>query len=178
MTGQVLGVSRVPVVKRQWLPAYDPRAVKGIGVTYCTSSMGADHTSGYAVATNIMNVGGSVNPLDKQNQVELSRNLQVATAVLDSAGLCIFIAFAVLDIPSGMEGVMEMLSAALGREVSQEEFFIMGQKVLKIEKDFNTRAGFSKKDDRLPRLFTTEKLSPHGAVFDVSDEEIDGFFDF
>ena len=61
--GKAFGVSRVPVVKNQAMPAYDPRAVKGVGVTYATSPMGADHTAGYAVATNIMKVGGDVNPL-------------------------------------------------------------------------------------------------------------------
>ena len=58
VTGKAFGVRRVPVVKNQALPAYDPRAVKGIGVTYATSPMGGDHTAGYAVATNIMKVGG------------------------------------------------------------------------------------------------------------------------
>jgi aldehyde:ferredoxin oxidoreductase len=178
VAGQVLGVVRVPVVKRQGLPAYDPRAVKGIGVTYCTSTMGADHTSGYAVATNVMNVGGEINPLGKENQVELSRNLQVATAVLDTAGLCIFIAFAVLDIPRGMEGVLDMLSVTLDRPITEEAFGAMGVQVLMTEKKFNDRAGFSKEDDRLPSFFKTEKLEPHDAVFDVEEEEIDGFFRF
>jgi aldehyde:ferredoxin oxidoreductase len=178
VTGQVLGVVRVPVVKRQGLPAYDPRAVKGIGVTYCTSTMGADHTAGYAVATNVMNVGGSINPLSNENQVELSRNLQVATAVLDSAGLCIFIAFAVLDIPKGLEGVLDMLSATLGHTVTPEEFASIGMSVLKTEQNFNMQAGFTKKDDRLPSFFLNEKLAPHNSVFDISDEKIDKFFDF
>jgi aldehyde:ferredoxin oxidoreductase len=177
VTGQVLGVVRVPVVKRQALAAYDPRSIKGIGVTYCTSTMGADHTAGYAVATNVMNVGGSVNPLSKENQVELSRNLQIATAVLDCAGLCIFIAFALLDIPSGMEGVLDMLSA-LGEEVTPEDFGALGMKILKIERNFNTRAGFTQKHERLPAYFMTEKLEPNKAVFDVSEEEIDTFYNF
>src|SRR4030065_98265 len=63
VTAKVLGIERAPVVKGQAMPAYDPRAVQGIGVTYATSPMGADHTAGYAVATNIMNVGGQVDPL-------------------------------------------------------------------------------------------------------------------
>ncbi len=178
VAGQVLGVVRVPVVKRQGLPAYDPRAVKGIGVTYCTSTMGADHTAGYAVATNVMNVGGEINPLGKENQVDLSRNLQVATAVLDTAGLCIFIAFAVLDIPKGLEGVMDMLGVALDRPITEDEFGAIGVKVLQQERAFNDRAGFSKQDDRLPAFFTREKLQPHDAVFDIDEQEIDGFFSF
>ncbi|MGD8524112.1 MAG: aldehyde ferredoxin oxidoreductase C-terminal domain-containing protein, partial [Desulfobacterales bacterium] len=97
VTGKVFGVERVPVVKGQAMPAYDPRAVQGIGVTYATTTMGADHTAGYAVATNILNIGGSVDPLKPQGQAELSKNLQIATAAIDSTGMCVFIAFAILD---------------------------------------------------------------------------------
>ena len=93
ITGKVLGVERVPVVKNQAMPAYDPRGVQGIGVTYATTPMGADHTAGYTVATNILKVGGFVDPLKPEGQVELSRNLQIATAAVDSTGMCLFIAF-------------------------------------------------------------------------------------
>ncbi|HHD64017.1 MAG TPA: aldehyde ferredoxin oxidoreductase, partial [Desulfobulbaceae bacterium] len=82
--GRVFGVTRVPVVKNQAIPAYDPRAVKGMGITYATSTQGADHTMGYTIATNILGVGGSVDPLSHEGQVELSRNLQIATAAIDS----------------------------------------------------------------------------------------------
>ncbi|MCK4849853.1 MAG: aldehyde ferredoxin oxidoreductase, partial [Phycisphaerae bacterium] len=99
VTGKVFGVTRVPVVKGQSMPAYDPRAIQGMGVTYATSTMGADHTIGYSVAPNILKVGGDLDPLKTEGQVEMSRNLQVATGMLDSAGLCLFVAFAVLDSP-------------------------------------------------------------------------------
>ncbi len=71
--GRAYGVTRVPVVKNQAIPAYDPRAIKGIGITYATSTQGADHTMGYTIATNILGVGGKVDPLSKEGQVELSR---------------------------------------------------------------------------------------------------------
>ncbi len=64
-TGQALGVSRVPVVKRQAFPAYDPRAEKGMGLTYATSPMGADHTSGYTVAVNIAKCAGGQRPFEQ-----------------------------------------------------------------------------------------------------------------
>ena len=67
--------------------------------------------AGYTVATNIMHVGGFVDPLKPEGQVDLSRNLQVATAAIDSAGLCVFTAFAVLDIPSGLEAIPKMIGA-------------------------------------------------------------------
>ena len=171
--GQVFGVSRVPVVKGQSLPAYDPRAVKGMGVTYATTPMGADHTAGYATATNIMKVGGDVDPLKKEGQVELSRNLQVATAAVDTAGLCLFVAFPVLDIPDALLAIVDMLNAKFGLSLTTDDVSSLGQKVLTIEKDFNTRAGFTAGADRLPDFFRREKLEPHGVVFDVSDEELD-----
>lgn len=178
LAGQALGVVRVPVVKRQGLPAYDPRAIKGIGVTYSTSTMGADHTSGYAIASNVMNVGGSVDPLGTEGQVELSRNLQIASAALDSTGLCLFIAFAILDIPKGFEGVLETLNGALGLSWTAEDFSALGASILKTERSFNEAAGFSRGHDRLPEFFRAEKLLPHNTVFDLTDEDLDRFFDF
>lgn len=84
-------MERIPVVKGQAMPAYDPRAVQGIGVTYATSTMGADYTAGYAVATNILGVGGSVDALKPEGQIELSKNLQIVTAAIDATGMCLFV---------------------------------------------------------------------------------------
>ena len=117
--GKEFGVTHVPTVKNQGMPAYDPRAIKGIGVTYATSTMGADHTAGYAVATNILGVGGSVDPLKAEGQCVLSQNLQEATAgFFDSTGLCVFLAFACLDQPESLAAIPEMISAVYGVEMS------------------------------------------------------------
>ncbi len=175
-TGQAFGVDHIPAVKRQGLPAYDPRSCMGIGVTYATSTMGADHTAGYAVATNIMGVGGHCDPLKQEGQVDLSRNLQVATAAIDCAGLCVFTAFAVLDIATGLEAIPKMLNAAYGLNMDLNTVSEVGKQILKIERDFNAAAGFTNQDDRLPLFFTTEPLPPHGIVFDVSDQDLDKFF--
>jgi aldehyde:ferredoxin oxidoreductase len=177
-TGKMYGVERVPVVKNQSMPAYDPRAVQGIGVTYATSTMGADHTSGYAVATNLLAVGGSVDALKPEGQVELSRNLQVATAAIDSTGMCLFIAFAILDIPEGLDAIPEMLNARYGLNMTLDDVTRHGQEILKAERAFNTAAGFTSLDDRLPEFFKDKPLSPHNVVFDVPDEKLDQFYDF
>jgi len=176
--GKTFGVRRVPVVKNQALPAYDPRAVKGVGVTYATSPMGGDHTAGYAVATNIMKVGGDVHPLRNESQAKLSSDLQVATAFIDTAGLCLFVAFPVLDIPDAFAAIVDMVNAKFGLSFTGDDIGAMGQRVLKMETDFNTRAGFNRADDRLPEFFRTEKLPPHDVVFDVSDEDLDSVFQF
>ncbi len=171
--GKAYGVERIPTVKGQAMPAYDPRAAQGIGVTYATSTMGADHTAGYAITANVLGVGGSVDPLKPEGQVELSRNLQRATAAIDSSGLCLFVAFAVLDDQDAMDAICEMLGGFYGRAYSADDFIALGKDVLATERRFNAAAGFTAADDRLPDFFKKEKLAPHGATFTVPDEELD-----
>ncbi len=150
VAGKVFGVERVPVVKGQSMPAYDPRAVQGIGVTYATTTMGADHTAGYAVTANVLGVGGNVDALKPEGQVELSRNLQIATGAIDSTGMCLFIAFAILDQPETFQALVDILSGFSGQNLTADDVTALGQSVLKKERDFNARAGFTNKDDRLP----------------------------
>ncbi len=176
--GRSFGVTRVPVVKNQAIPAYDPRAVKGMAITYATTPMGADHTSGYAVATNILNIGGSVDPLSKEGQVELSRNLQIATAAIDSTGMCLFIAFAALDDPACLPALIDLINARYGLSLTGDDVTNLGKSILKTERAFNQAAGFNNADDRLPEFFYHEPLPPHNLVVDFTGEEIDSFWDF
>lgn len=176
--GRTFGVTRVPVVKNQAIPAYDPRAIKGIGITYCTSTQGADHTMGYTIATNILGVGGSVDPLSKEGQIELSRNLQIATAAIDSTGMCLFIAFAALDDEKCLPALVDMLNARFGINLTADDVTSLGSTILKTEHEFNLAAGFTNKDDRLPEFFSEEPIAPHNVVWDISGEEIDTFWDF
>ncbi|MGZ6249558.1 MAG: aldehyde ferredoxin oxidoreductase family protein, partial [Syntrophales bacterium] len=178
VTGKVFGIERVPVVKNQAMPAYDPRAIQGIGVTYATSTMGADHTAGYAVATNILKVGGYVDPLKPEGQIDLSRNLQIATAAIDSTGMCLFIAFAVLDQPDTFQALIDMLNAFYGLNLTADDVVALGKKVLKMERDFNARAGFTAKHDRLPEYFKKESLPPHNVTFQVTDEDLDKVYNW
>ncbi len=178
VTGKAYGIERVPVVKGQAMPAYDPRAVQGQGVTYATTTMGADHTAGYAVTANILGVGGTVDPLKSEGQVELSRNLQVATAAIDSTGMCVFIAFAILDQPETFQALLDLTGAFIGQDMTADGVNALGQQVLKQEREFNAKAGFTKESDRLPDYFKTEKLAPHDVTFAVSDEELDQVFNF
>ena len=176
--GKAFGVTRVPVVKNQAIPAYDPRAIKGIGITYATSTQGADHTMGYTIATNILGVGGKLDPLSKEGQVELSRNLQIATAAIDSTGMCLFIAFAALDDPACLPALVDMINARFGSRLVADDVTNLGMTILKTEHAFNLAAGFTNKDDRLPEFFSEEPIAPHNVVWDISDEAIDSFWNF
>jgi aldehyde:ferredoxin oxidoreductase len=176
--GKAYGITRVPTVKGQAIPAYDPRAVKGQGITYATTTMGADHTAGYAVTANVLNVGGHVDPLRKEGQVELSRNLQIATAAVDSTGMCIFIAFPGLDIPECLGALVDMINARFGTALDMTDVIGMGKRILKTEHEFNIAAGFNNAHDRLPEFFADEALPPHNVVWDFTPEEIDAFWNF
>jgi len=176
--GRAFGITRVPVVKNQAIPAYDPRSIKGMAITYATSTQGADHTMGYTIATNILNVGGQVDPLSKEGQIDLSRNLQVATAAIDSTGMCLFIAFAALDDETCLPALIDLLNARFGINLNGDDVVSLGQHILKTERKFNQAAGFTAADDRLPEFFYDEPLPPHNVVCDFTGEEIDSFWNF
>jgi len=158
------------------MPAYEPRAVKGIGVTYATTPMGADHTAGYTIAPEIAGVGGKVDPLSDEGKADLSLTFQAATAFIDSTGYCLFIAFPILDIPSGWEGMAETVAGVTGMEITGADVIPMGKEILKMERLFNERAGFTSADDRPPEFMLHETLPPHNVKWTVTDAELDKVF--
>jgi aldehyde:ferredoxin oxidoreductase len=174
--GRVYGLTHVPTVKGQSMPAYEPRAVKGIGITYATSTMGADHTAGYTIAPEILSVGGKSDPLSPEGKAALSRAFQATTAFIDSSGHCLFIAFAILDIPSGFEGMMEECNGILGTNWKSEDAAKLGGEILKLERAFNEAAGIGKEADRMPEFMKVEPLPPHSQVFDVPDAALDSVY--
>jgi aldehyde:ferredoxin oxidoreductase len=175
-TGKAYGVIRVPTVKGQSMPAYEPRAVKGIGITYATTTMGADHTAGYTICPEILSVGGKADPLSPEGKAALSRAFQATTAFIDSSGHCLFIAFAILDIASGFEGMMEECNGVLGTNWKPDDVVKIGSEILRKERAFNEAAGLSKEHDRVPEFMKYEPLPPHNQVFDVPDNALDSVY--
>jgi aldehyde:ferredoxin oxidoreductase len=176
ITGKVYGVVNVPTVKGQSMPAYEPRAVKGIGITYATTTMGADHTAGYTIAPEILGVMGKQDPLSPEGKAALSRAFQSATAFIDSSGHCLFIAFAILDIASGFEGMMQECNGLLGTNWKPEDAFTLGAAILRKERAFNEAAGISPMADRVPEFMKYEPLPPHNGVWDVPDSALDSVY--
>jgi aldehyde:ferredoxin oxidoreductase len=175
-TGKVYGLTHVPTVKGQSMPAYEPRAVKGIGITYATTPMGADHTAGYTIAPEILGVSGKADPLSNEGKAALSRNFQAATAFIDSSGHCLFIAFAVLDIASGYQGLIDECNGVFGTKWTADDVAAYGVAVLKKERAFNEAAGLGKESDRVPEFMQLEPLPPHNVVFDIPKETLDTVF--
>ncbi len=165
---------RIPAVKNQSIAAYDPRAMQGNGVTYATSPMGADHTAGNVIGQYM---AGKLDPLKPAGQVKASRNAQIAMAAMDSIGLCILAAVA-LEAPEAGAAFLKALGAKLGTPLGPDAIGHLGVRTLQAEREFNRRAGFTNKDDRLPEFFYKEALPPHNTVFTVTDVEMDTTFSF
>lgn len=162
--GRVLGVREVPAVKGQAMAAYDPRAIKGNGVTYATSPMGADHTAGNTI-------GVKMDHLDPQGKVAVSRELQVISTILDIFGFCNF-SRAVYATGSD-EQIRGLFAARFGVKVTDDEVRQMAVETIRREIAFNRAAGLGPATDRVPEWMRTQGLPPHNAVFDVPDEELD-----
>jgi aldehyde:ferredoxin oxidoreductase len=169
-TGQKLGVKRIPQVKGQSLAAYDPRVLKGTGVTYATCPMGADHTCGNALPSP---ANPEYNPAAPTGQGAISGFLQRYFAAIDSLGMCLFASLPLLDMPDLQKHLIACATAVTGQAFDENYLMNLGISVLKAERKFNAAAGFTSKDDRLPEFFVKEQLPPSGLVFDVPTKELD-----
>ncbi|MDM7998142.1 MAG: aldehyde ferredoxin oxidoreductase C-terminal domain-containing protein [Acidobacteriota bacterium] len=168
-TGRVLGIRRVPVCLNQAMPGYDPRSLKGNGVTYATSPQGADHTAG-----NAFGARAEVPPLGTAGQKELSLKLQIIAAMLDSTGLCLFARPPIISNPQLM---VDMINGIYGWGWTKEDYDQFNRNVLRNELEFNRRAGITQQDYRIPEYMREEPLPPHNVVFDVPDSDLDTVFD-
>jgi aldehyde:ferredoxin oxidoreductase len=166
--GKVLGVERVPAVKGQAMSAYEPRAIKGTGVTYATTPQGADHTAGLTIRAKI-------NHLKPEGQAAVSLAAQLNNAGYDTLGACVFAGFSYITLPGV---IARLLNAIYGWQEPENVLQELGKETIRMEREWNRRAGFTKADDRLPEWMQREPLPPHNTVFDVSDEDLDSVFDF
>ena len=162
-TGRVFAVEHVPAVKGQAMSAYEPRAIKGTGVTYATTPQGADHTAG-------LTIRAKVDHLDPTVQVDVSRKAQINMAGYDTLGACVFAGNGFAAAP---ESIRDLLNARYEWQVDTDILQVLGKETIKLEREFNLRAGFTSAHDRIPEWMRREKLPPNNSVFDVSDQELD-----
>ena len=133
-------------VKGQEFPAYDPRGIQGIGLAYATSNRGACHLRGYTVASEILGIPEKTDPLTTDGKPGLVKAFQDATAVVDSAGICVFTTFAWT-----LEDIAPQIDAACEGDWSAERCLVVGERIWTMERDFNLAAGLTGKDDTLPK---------------------------
>ncbi len=137
--------------KGQEFPAYDGRAIQGIGLAYATSNRGGCHLRGYTIASEVLGIPVKTDPLVSEGKAELVKAFQDATAAFDSSGLCIFTTFA-----WGLQDLAPQMAAACSDQYTVEELALIGERIWNMEREFNNRAGFTAKDDSLPKRLTDE----------------------
>ena len=169
LTGQVFGAKRIPAIKGQAIPGYDPRALKGNGITYFTSPMAADHTAG-----NTFGTAGNINPLSGNGQIENSKKLQLRVALLDTLGLCLFVRPPFVKHP---EFFISLLKGRYGWQLELEDIKNIAEDVLQTEREFNEKAGVSEEYWSFPEFMREEPLPPNNTVFDISQEEMKKIWD-
>jgi len=172
-TGEKLGVTRIPHVKGQALSAYDPRILKGTGVTFATSPQGADHTAGIVLPGPHH---PEYVPVSPTGQASESRFMQEWMAAIDTLGYCMMIGMTLMEQrkAKGLDRyTIGALSAVTGEEYPENYINELGAAVLEIERRFNKGAGMTEKDDRLPKFFAEEKFGPGQFVYDVPEADLD-----
>jgi aldehyde:ferredoxin oxidoreductase len=138
-------------VKGQEFPAYDPRGVQGMGLTYATSNRGACHLRSYTVSSEILGVPEKTDPLTTDGKPALVKAFQDATAAVDSTGLCVFTTFAWT-----LGDIAPQVDAACEGGWTMERMLEAGERIWNMERVFNLRAGFTASDDRLPDRLVNE----------------------
>jgi aldehyde:ferredoxin oxidoreductase len=160
-------------VKGQEFPAYDSRGIQGMGLAYATANRGACHLRGYTVASEVLGIPVKTDPLVTEGKAGLVKAFQDATAVFDSAGICLFTSFAWT-----LADVQPQLAAACTDEFTLDELGKIGERIWNMERDFNNRAGFTQKDDTLPKRLLTEpaKTGPAKGLVNGLDKMLPEYY--
>jgi len=140
-------------VKKQDMPAYDARGIQGIGITYATSNRGGCHVRGYMISPEVIGLPEPLDRFETEGKATWAKIFQDLTAVIDSAGMCLFTSFAL-----GADDYAALLNAATGTEYDVAGVLEAGERVYNIERLFNKEAGMKPEDDRLPKRLTDEPI--------------------
>lgn len=163
-TASYLCIDRVPAWKGQAFPAHDPRSVKGTGVTYLSSPMGADHTAGLTYRQ----------PWEKKNQAYYSLRTQIQSAACDAFGYCIN------AVPGGKSSIYDFLAqlmnARFGTAMSAEDVMTVAKQTLRDQLTFNEKSGFSGRDTGSGSYIRNEPIEPTGQIFDVAEADVENIW--
>jgi aldehyde:ferredoxin oxidoreductase len=160
-------------VKGQEFPAYDSRGIQGMGLAYATANRGACHLRGYTVASEVLGIPVKTDPLVTEGKADLVKAFQDATSVFDSAGVCVFTTFAWT-----LADLAPQLAAACSSDFTVDELGKIGERIWNMERDFNNRAGFTHKDDTLPKRLLTEpaKTGPAKGLVNGLDKMLPEYY--
>ena len=150
-------------VKKQEMPAYDGRGIQGIGLNYATSNRGGCHVRGYMISPEVLGVPEKLDQFETEGKAAMLKVFQDLTAVVDSLGLCLFTTFGI-----GLPEIAALYRTATGFDYSDEEILQMGERIWNMEKLYNLKNGFEKRDDALPPRLLKEPISEGPAKGRVS----------
>ena len=158
--GKETGHHRIPVVRGQAIPAWDPRPLKATGVTYATSAMGADHTAGLVVSPGT----------PEETWAAASQKSQIINAICDASGFCMFLG-------ASVDNIRGFYAAYFGEDFDAERIADYGWQILEDEWAFNAAAGFTASDNVLPECMKTDAIGANSdLVFDARAETIEAVF--
>ena len=161
-------------VKKQELPAYDPRGVQGIGVTYATSNRGGCHVRGYTIAPEVVGLPEQLDRTTAEDKHVWAKIFQDLTAVIDSSGLCLFTSFAL-----GAAEYADLLNAATGTNYDVNSLLEAGERIYNLERVFNQKAGMKPEDDTLPKRLLKDPISngPSKGMVSKLDEILPKYYE-
>ncbi|TFG15409.1 MAG: aldehyde ferredoxin oxidoreductase [Promethearchaeota archaeon] len=171
--GKEINYERIPHVKGQGISGYDPRVFKAMSLTYATSPMGADHTAGAAIAGRSARTNRDYGDIyDMEDKEDLSFELQIYTAVLDSMGCCYFIgpSYETMDI------VAKAINAMHNTSLTRKDVINLGKQIIKTELEFNEKAGLTQEINDLPNFFREEPSEPTNLKFEFPKEVLKNFW--
>jgi aldehyde:ferredoxin oxidoreductase len=159
--------------KKQELPAYDPRGIQGYGLATATSVRGGDHVYGYLISPEILGAPEKLDPYVTKGKPQWVKTFQDLTASIDASGMCLFTSFAL-----GPEDYADLLTATTGMKIDTAELLKIGERIWNLQKLYNIKRGFGRKDDTLPARMLNEPLkegAPTGQVSKIA-EMIDEYY--
>ncbi|TDO94323.1 aldehyde:ferredoxin oxidoreductase [Halanaerobium saccharolyticum] len=135
-------------VKKQELPAYDPRGVQGQGLNYATSNRGGCHVRGYMISPEVLGSPEKLDPQELEGKAGWVKTFQDLTAVIDSVGMCLFTSFAL-----GLDDYREIVNAGTQFDYTSDSLLEAGERIYNLERQFNLEAGILPEEDKLPARF-------------------------
>lgn len=159
--------------KKQELPAYDPRGIQGYGLATATSVRGGDHVYGYMISPEILGAPQKLDPYVTRGKAQWVKTFQDLTAGIDASGMCLFSSFAL-----GADDYADLITATTGMKVDAAELLKTGDRIWNLQKLYNIKRGFGRKDDSLPARLLNEPLkegAPKGQVW-RGEEMLDEYY--
>ncbi len=161
--------------RKQEFPGYDPRGSQGMGLLYATSNIGASHMEGDLAYSEVFGVPEKIDPLTTERKPELIKRFEDAFALIDAAGLCVFLSVRYVfdkDVMLWPTRLTELVNLTTGANYTPEEIMISAERIYNLERLFLIAAGSGGNDDTLPYRMLNEPMPEGPAKGRVVDLDI------